>query len=315
MSAAIKRRIITDSASEDLWRVADTNDVGELARVLSRASDVNARNQHGMTALMRAAYHGNTEMVRLLLEHGADPNLVRNDRFTALALAAFFGHTETVRLLIEHGAKTEVVTRCGTSAYMWAAARTFPEAAQYLKTRKPSPAPIAVPARAAPAPVAAPVPVAAPAPPAPAPATKSLKDPPEIWDLVHEAPDNFSPRTAFISRLRSMNTVVMVSALAGVLLIGAGGVGVLLMQRPPANVVPVVEPVSPPKVDKVVVEDPVSPPEPEVSVAPVPALYAAVARLAGVDLRSVNAEIEFLLREALKARGVQIKAEPEGDAS
>jgi hypothetical protein len=192
MSAAIKRRIITDSASEDLWRVADTNDVGELARVLSRASDVNARNQHGMTALMRAAYHGNTEMVRLLLEHGADPNLVRNDRFTALALAAFFGHTETVRLLIEHGAKTEVVTRCGTSAYMWAAARTFPEAAQYLKTRKPSPAPIAVPARAAPAPVAAPVPVAAPAPPAPAPATKSLKDPPEIWDLVHEAPATVS---------------------------------------------------------------------------------------------------------------------------
>lgn len=36
-----------------------------------------------------------------------------------------------------------------------------------------------------------------------------------------------------------------------------------------------------------------------------PALYNAIARLASTDLRSVNAEIECLLREALKARGVK----------
>lgn len=36
-----------------------------------------------------------------------------------------------------------------------------------------------------------------------------------------------------------------------------------------------------------------------------PALYNAIARLANADLRSVNAEIEYLLREALKARGVR----------
>jgi len=39
-----------------------------------------------------------------------------------------------------------------------------------------------------------------------------------------------------------------------------------------------------------------------------PALYETVARLAGADLRSVNAEIEVLLREALKARGVRVAA-------
>ena len=38
-----------------------------------------------------------------------------------------------------------------------------------------------------------------------------------------------------------------------------------------------------------------------------PALHDAIARLANVDLRSVNAEIECLLREALKARGVRIE--------
>lgn len=38
-----------------------------------------------------------------------------------------------------------------------------------------------------------------------------------------------------------------------------------------------------------------------------PALYAAVERLAAVELRSANAEIEILLREALTRRGVAVK--------
>ena len=39
-----------------------------------------------------------------------------------------------------------------------------------------------------------------------------------------------------------------------------------------------------------------------------PALYNAVHRLASAELRSVNAEIEFLLREALRKRGIRIEA-------
>jgi hypothetical protein len=37
-----------------------------------------------------------------------------------------------------------------------------------------------------------------------------------------------------------------------------------------------------------------------------PALFAAVERLAAADLRSANAEIEILLREALAKRGVKV---------
>lgn len=36
-----------------------------------------------------------------------------------------------------------------------------------------------------------------------------------------------------------------------------------------------------------------------------PALYAAVERLAAQELRSANAEIEVLLREALERRGIR----------
>ncbi|MEM6476478.1 MAG: toxin-antitoxin system HicB family antitoxin [Pseudomonadota bacterium] len=37
-----------------------------------------------------------------------------------------------------------------------------------------------------------------------------------------------------------------------------------------------------------------------------PAVHAAVERLAAADLRSANAEIEVLLREALAARGIEV---------
>ncbi len=42
-----------------------------------------------------------------------------------------------------------------------------------------------------------------------------------------------------------------------------------------------------------------------------PTLHDAVARLANAELRSVNAEIEFLLREALRARGVKLEPKTE----
>ncbi len=38
-----------------------------------------------------------------------------------------------------------------------------------------------------------------------------------------------------------------------------------------------------------------------------PAVHAAVERLAAEELRSANAQIEMLLREALKTRGIEVK--------
>jgi hypothetical protein len=39
-----------------------------------------------------------------------------------------------------------------------------------------------------------------------------------------------------------------------------------------------------------------------------PALWAEVERLAAAELRSVNAQVEFLLRQALADRGIEPKA-------
>lgn len=47
-----------------------------------------------------------------------------------------------------------------------------------------------------------------------------------------------------------------------------------------------------------------------------PALWEQLQRLAARDLRSVNAEIEFLLRESLARRGIKVgeQGEDEGEA-
>ncbi len=41
-----------------------------------------------------------------------------------------------------------------------------------------------------------------------------------------------------------------------------------------------------------------------------PAVHAAIERLAAAELRSANAQIEMLLREALDKRGIKIAATP-----
>ena len=208
--------------------MAESGEVEELGPVFLRGAYVNARNKYGMTALMKAAYHGHTRMVRALLQRGADPNLARNDRFTALALAAFFGHTDIVRILVEHGAKPNVVTRCGASAQTWAIRRTFVEAARCLEAQVPAPAPAPVPVR--------------PSEPTQPLVVKTLKDPPEIWDLVHEAPRSFNARSAFVSRLHSMKTSFALRVAAAVVVSAGCVIGVLMLRESEAGSLPVETP-------------------------------------------------------------------------
>src|SRR5258705_5343866 len=130
--STVKTKKNTYAATEALWRIAETDNTQQVESILASGVDINASNAHGTTALMQAVSHGRVRMVRVLLKHGADPNLSRNDKFTPLLLAAFFGHEEIVRILVEHGADIDAVTRFGTSAQMWAAARTFEDVVHCL---------------------------------------------------------------------------------------------------------------------------------------------------------------------------------------
>jgi hypothetical protein len=237
MASAEKKLTGFDAATLELWRVAESGDVDELVALLPRVGNINARNEHGTTALMRAAQHGRTKMVRALLEHGADANIKRNDKFTALALAAFFGHTEVVRTLMEHGADSRAATRGGTSPQMWATARTFNEVADQLEQPR-GPKPVAPPPAwkrpSAPKQFSIVKAVAKESAEASVRETplvvRTLKDPPEIWDLVHEQPRGFDPRAAFLTRLQSIRKGLAFRVATVVVLIAMCVVGVLVLR-------------------------------------------------------------------------------------
>ena len=78
--------------------------------LMGSGADVNAKARGGATALMVAAGYGNTEMVKVLLDHGADPYAEASDGVSPLTNAVsgawdidspFAGlcHTETVKTL------------------------------------------------------------------------------------------------------------------------------------------------------------------------------------------------------------------------
>ena len=45
-----------------------------------------------------------------------------------------------------------------------------------------------------------------------------------------------------------------------------------------------------------------------------PAVWAEIERLAQAELRSVNAQVEYLLRDALARRGIRTRTRSRGDA-
>ncbi len=100
----------------ELHAAAGKGDIETVAALLASGVDVNAENDHGLTALCTAADRYNVEMVRLLLERGANPN-AKDLEFgrTPLWLASRPGSdpkakqaaAEVVKLLVAKGAGTE----------------------------------------------------------------------------------------------------------------------------------------------------------------------------------------------------------------
>lgn len=83
----------------------DANVVQTMRLLLLRGANVNARDSHGMTALMGAAGDGDEVKVRLLLSHRANLRLVNVWGETALGRATKYNQPAMVQLLRKTGAK------------------------------------------------------------------------------------------------------------------------------------------------------------------------------------------------------------------
>ena len=72
-----------------------------LFSLLAKGIDVNSKDDKGMTALMEACIFGETDIVKVLLEHEADVDATDDSGKKALMHAALFEEFGIIRLLIK----------------------------------------------------------------------------------------------------------------------------------------------------------------------------------------------------------------------
>jgi ankyrin repeat protein len=86
-----------------LFDFARAGDTASLLQYLSAGIPANLTNHKGDTLLMLAAYHGNAETVRALIEKGADVNAINDRGQSPIAGAVFKGYDEVVKVMVEEG--------------------------------------------------------------------------------------------------------------------------------------------------------------------------------------------------------------------
>ena len=86
-----------------LFDFARAGDTPSLSQYLSAGIPANLTNHKGDTLLMLAAYHGNVETVRVLIEKGADVDAINDRGQSPIAGAVFKGYDEVVRVLVNEG--------------------------------------------------------------------------------------------------------------------------------------------------------------------------------------------------------------------
>ncbi len=92
-----------------VWAAALSGDVARVEHLVNAdASRVNSRDASGYTALHYACRAGHLQVARLLLERGADADAVTAaGGATALMRAAYMGRADCVKLLVgEHNSRS-----------------------------------------------------------------------------------------------------------------------------------------------------------------------------------------------------------------
>jgi len=116
----------------DVPAAAIAGDARAVLRLIDLGLPLDASDEQGCTALLRAAGGGHLELVRQLLERGANLHHVSHSGVTPLSAAVSMGHTSVIACLLQAGAEIEHRLPGGFTVLMLAAARGLPEACRDL---------------------------------------------------------------------------------------------------------------------------------------------------------------------------------------
>jgi ankyrin repeat protein len=104
-----------------------------VAVLIEKGADIRARNDRGLTPLHAAAYTGDLDAVKLLVQAGADVNDAENIfKVTPLIVAAEENHVDIVQFLLRHKANAEWTERAGYTALTRAVFKAHWETADAL---------------------------------------------------------------------------------------------------------------------------------------------------------------------------------------
>ncbi|MDP6679589.1 MAG: ankyrin repeat domain-containing protein [Verrucomicrobiota bacterium] len=104
-----------------LWDAAEKGRVGVVRQHLAAGTDANTRGGiTGLTALHQAAFHGQAEIVALLIGAGADVNVSARRGETPLHSTVYWEHREIAEMLIANGASVDAKLENGQTPLDWA---------------------------------------------------------------------------------------------------------------------------------------------------------------------------------------------------
>jgi ankyrin repeat protein len=115
-----------------LMRAALKGDRADVQGLLDGGADVNATTEAGVTALMLAAGEGHAEVLQTLIAKSADVNARTPGGYTALMCAALNGHTDAVRVLLDNGADVTIKDTSDQTALKYAESKAHTEIIELL---------------------------------------------------------------------------------------------------------------------------------------------------------------------------------------
>ncbi len=120
-SVVLTANVAVAQGEDELQRAASADDVPAIERIVTQGVALEARDQHGRTALLAAAQLGHKKAVLALLAAGADLEATDENGYTSLIWAAQQGHTAVVAALLARGANVEAREKHDYGALEWAA--------------------------------------------------------------------------------------------------------------------------------------------------------------------------------------------------